>query len=484
MTSDDRDTGTRPAPGGPDPADRIRGFLEDSRPDLLAQLGEWVRIPSVAGSERDPALARSAHWLAGALRDLGFPRAEVWQAGDSPAVFAEWITDPAAPTVLVYSHHDVRAVKEQNWDETAPFEPVQRDGRLYGRGASDAKGQIVAHLWGLRAHLQGRDAPAVNLRFLVEGEEELGSPSLAALLEERAGELGADLVVFSDTLLWRADAPALCTSVRGMISAHIEVFGPLKDIHSGAASGPAPNPALELARLVGSLLDEEGRIALPRFYDDVAPVREDRRRELAELPFDEGDWVRRSHTRAVTGERGYTVLERLWLRPSAEVISLIAGDPIGPTRAAIPAVAAADISVRFVAGQRPDRIAEQIRGWVSAGLPDSVEVEVQVAEETAQLPYETPPGPWLDALDSAMRRGFHSPSVGRMGNAGGGPAELLAREVGAPVLFFGTGLIEDDWHDSDESVRIVTLIDGAATIAHLWDELSRALAEQREEKPD
>jgi acetylornithine deacetylase/succinyl-diaminopimelate desuccinylase-like protein len=457
----------------------VHAFLAENSERLIAQLAEWVRVPSVADAERDPDLRRSAAWLAGAFRDVGFPRVEIWWAGGSPAVFAEWAVSPEAPTVLVYSHHDVRAVKAENWSETAPFEPVVRAGRLYGRGASDAKGQILAHLWGLRAHLSDRLAPDVNLKFLVEGEEELGSPSLADLLEEKAADVAADLVVFTDTLLWREDHAAICTSVRGMISAHIEVHGTVKDIHSGATSGSAPNSALELARLLGSLLDSSGEIALPGFYDDVSPMREERRRELAALPFDEGDWLTRSHTRKVTGESGYTVLEQLWLRPAAEVISMIAGDPIGPTRASIPAVAAADISIRTVPGQRGDRVAEQIRRWVAQTLPDTVEVVVEVAEETAQQPYETPPGPALDALDAAMRRGFRVPSVGRMGNAGGGPAELLARTLQAPVVFFGTGLIEDDWHDSDESVRLATLLDGAATIAFLWEELPAALASQR-----
>ncbi|WP_307807113.1 M20/M25/M40 family metallo-hydrolase [Naasia sp. SYSU D00057] len=470
----DDETDRAAGPASPDD-DRVHAFLAEHADRLVAQLAEWVRIPSVAGSDRDTALVQSANWLAGALRDLGFPRVEVWKAGDSPAVFAEWISSPAAPTVLVYSHHDVRAVKGQNWSETEPFEPVVRGGRMYGRGTSDAKGQILAHLWGLRAHLASRPAPAVNLRFLVEGEEELGSPSLAALLEEKREELAADVVVFSDTLLWREDHPAICTSVRGMISASIEVRGPRKDIHSGAASGSAPNPALELARLLGSLVDEEGRIALPGFYDDVPPPLEERRRELAALPFDEEDWLTRSHTRSVGGEPGWTVLERLWLRPSTEVISMIAGDPIGATRAAIPAVASADISVRTVPGQRGERVAEQIRRWVDDGLPDRVEYTVAVAEETAQQPYETPAGPAVAALDRAMRRGFRTPWVGRMGNAGGGPAELLARTLDAPVVFFGTGLIEDDWHDSDESVRLATLADGAATLAFLWEELRAAI---------
>ena len=456
----------------------VHAFLAEHLPHLVAELSEWVRIPSVAGSERDPALMHSAHWPAGTLTDLGFPRVELWMAGESPAVFAEWIVDPAAPTVLVYSHHDVRAVKPQNWDETEPFEPVVRRGRLYGRGASDAKGQVLAHLWGLRAHLLGRDAPAVNLRFLVEGEEELGSPMLSTLVEEHAEDLAADLVVFSDTTLWRADHPAACTSVRGMISASIEVHGPTKDIHSGAASGSVPNSAVELAKLLAALLDEDGRIALPDFYDDVSPIEEERRRELEDLPFTQEDWLTRSHSRAIAGETGFTVLEQLWERPSVEVTAMISGDPIGPSRAAIPAVANASLSFRIVEHQRPERVADQIRRWVHATLPDTVEVVVEVSEESAQLPYRTPPGPALDALDAAMRRGFRVPEVGRMGNAGGGPAELLARTAEAPVVFFGTGLIEDDWHDSDESVHLATLLDGAATMAFYWESLPAALADR------
>ena len=391
-------------------------------------------------------------------------------------MFAEWLVDPAAPTVLIYSHHDVRAVKPENWSETAPFEPVARGGRLYGRGASDAKGQVMAHLWGIRAHLLHRDAPAVNLKVIVEGEEEPGSPGFADLVEEHSDDLAADLVVFSDTTLWKQGAPAVCTSVRGMVGVHIEVHGPVKDIHSGAASGSAPNSAIELAKLIGSLLDESGRIALPGFYDDVPPLSEERRRELAALPFTEEDWLTRSHTRAVAGEEGYTVLEQLWARPSVEVIAMIAGDPIRPTRAAIPAVAAADLSFRTVPGQVAGHIADQVRQWVDANLTDAVEAVVEVSESTAQVPYVTPPGPALDALDAAMRRGFRVTEVGRMGNAGGGPAELLARRLEAPVVFFGTGYIEDDWHDSDESVHLATLLDGAATMAFFWETIGDALA--------
>ena len=454
---------------------QIHTFLRGHRDDIVDELIGWARLRSVAGvPEHEPELTRSANWLAAALRSTGFPTVEVWPVEGAPAVYAEWCAAPGAPTVLIYSHHDVRAAKDEFWDETAPFEPVVRDGRVYGRGTSDAKGQMLSHLWGIRAHLAATDrsAPAVNLRVIVEGEEEAGSAHLAELIEKNRDRLAADLVVFSDTLTWRADHPAVCTSIRGMVMAELEVYGPRRDVHSGAASGPAPNAAVELSRLLGALHDDKGRLTLPEFYDEVSEPSERRRAELAALPFTEQDWLERSETRSVTGEAGYTVLEKLWTRPAAEVISMVAGDPVGVTRSAIPAVASATISIRTVSGQRCDDVAEQLKRWVADTISDAVDYQLTVAEETMQEPYETPQDlPALDALAAAVEDGFGVPA-GRMGNAGGGPAELLARELDIPVLFFGVGLPEDRWHDSDERVSIDMLVNGAATLAYLWQRLA------------
>jgi acetylornithine deacetylase/succinyl-diaminopimelate desuccinylase-like protein len=453
----------------------VHGYVADHLDELVDHLIGWVRLRSVAGlTEHDPDLRRSANWLAGVLRDTGFPTTELWDTEGAPAVYAEWCEAPGAPTVLVYSHHDVRAAKDDHWEETPPFEPAERDGYLYGRGASDAKGQVLTHVWGVRAHLAatGREAPAVNLKVLVEGEEETGSAKLAGIVDENRERLAADLVVFSDTLTWRADHPAVCTSVRGMVGAQLEVFGPLRDVHSGAVSGPAPNPALDLAALLGALHDDKGRITLPGFYDEVTEPSARRRAELAALPFTEEDWLARSETRAVGGEAGYTVLERLWTRPAVEVISLLAGDPVGASRAAIPSVATANLSFRTVPGQRAAVVADQLRRWVADRLDGRVEYELTITQETAQEPYETPADlPALEALAAAMADGFGK-TPGRMGNAGGGPADLLASALGIPLVFFGVGLPEDRWHDSDERVSIDMLLRGAASLAHFWQRLA------------
>jgi acetylornithine deacetylase/succinyl-diaminopimelate desuccinylase-like protein len=448
--------------------------LDAHRGQILDELIGWARIRSVAGlPEHEIDLRRSANWLAGALRGTGFPVTEVWGPPDAPAVYAEWCAAPGAPTVLVYSHHDVRAAKDEEWEETPPFEPTLRDGRLYGRGTSDAKGQVLAHLWGVRTHLAvtGRDAPAVNLKFLVEGEEEAGSGHLADLIEEHRERLDADLVVFSDTMLWRADHPAVCTSVRGMVMAKLRVFGPLRDIHAGAVSGPAPNPILALGSLLGELLDDKGRITLPGFYDDVSEPSESVRAAYAALPFTEDDWLRRSESRTIAGEQGYTVLEQLWARPAVEVISIIGGDPVGVPRGAVPAEATAGLSFRIVPDQTASAVADQLRSWVAANISDAVEYELTVSAETGQDPYRIADDhPAVRILADAMEDGFGAPA-GRMGNAGGGPTELLGGTLDAPVIMFGTGLPEDRWHDSDERISVDVLLAGAATLASLWSRL-------------
>jgi len=476
----DTDAGGRAKETADDDGRALHAYVHSRRGEIERQLAEWIRIPGVLGEPgKRQDLVHSAHWLAGAFRELGFPGVEVLPTGDSCAIYAEWCAAPGMPTVLVYSHHDVRSAKPENWEQTAPFEPVVREQRMYGRGSSDAKGQILAHLEGLRAHLRARartdgepSTPGVNLKFLIEGEEEGGSPHLAQLLEQQGERFAADVVLFTDTLLWREDFPARCVSLRGMLSVKLEVFGPERDVHSGAVSGIAPNPVFELSRLLAQLHDSSGRIAVPGFYDDAEPPPEDLRRAFAALPYSDEDFLRRSEIGAITGEEGYTVLERLWLRPAVEVTAMIAGDPLGVSRAAVPSVATADLSFRTVPGQRVEQVARQVGQWVEATIGGAFRHTVTPDLDTAQEPYRTPDHPAVGILEQAMARGFRTETVGRMGNAGGGPATLLSGSLQAPVLFFGTGLVEDHWHDSDESVSLEVLHNGAVTLACFWDGLA------------
>ncbi|MDW4572964.1 M20/M25/M40 family metallo-hydrolase [Microbacterium sp. M3] len=454
-----------------EPVDR---FLATHADELRDQLASWVAIPSIAGDpDRTADVQRSAQWIASELRTLG-ATTQLVPMKEGVAVIGELRAADDRPTVLVYSHHDVRRADPANWEVTDPFVACERDGRLYGRGASDAKGQVIAHLWGLRAHLAVRQGarPAVNLVFLIDGSEERGSPGFAELIEQHADALACDLIVFSDTVQWRSGEPVVVTSMRGTITASLLVEGPHRDVHSGLVSGTAPNPAHMLAEIVAALHDDDGRVAVPGFYDGVEPLSDERRRVFAELSGTEDSWARRTETRTTTGERGYTALERLWARPSLEVLSLAAGDTGSVTRSVILAVATASISIRTVPQQDMHAVAVRLRRFVAEHMPPTVEYELTVDEYLAQPAYVTPEGTALRGLEQATARAHGTTSVNRMGNAGGGPADVLSRALRADVLFLGTGLPEDHWHADDESVDLATLRRGAATIAHLWDELA------------
>ncbi|MFD8523228.1 dipeptidase [Streptomyces capillispiralis] len=452
----------------------VRTYIEQHRGAFLDDLAEWLRIPSVSAQpDHAPDVRRSADWLAAKLKETGFPTAEVWQTPGAPAVYAEWPSaDPGAPTVLVYGHHDVQpAAREDGWD-SEPFEPVVRDNRLYARGAADDKGQVFFHTLGVRAHLAttGRTTPAVHLKLLIEGEEESGSPHFRALVEQHADRLAADTVIVSDTGMWSEDTPTVCTGMRGLAECEIRLYGPGQDIHSGSFGGAVPNPATAVARLVAALHDEHARVAVPGFYDGVVELT-DRERELfAELPFDESQWLRTARSRGTWGEAGYSTLERVWARPTAEVNG-IGGGYQGPgSKTIVPSSAMVKLSFRLVAGQDPEHVAEAVRDWVPGQLPDGIRHEIVFSPATR--PCLTPlDHPALRSVVRAMGRAFDAP-VRFTREGGSGPAADLQDVLGAPVLFLGISVPSDGWHAPNEKVELDLLLKGVETSAHLWGDLA------------
>ena len=309
----------------------VPGYVEANARAFIDDLKQWLAIPSIsADPDRHADVRRSAEWLAGHLHSAGFPVAEVWETGGLPATFAEWpAADPAAPTVLVYGHHDVQPVEPlQEWD-SPPFEPAERDGLLLGRGASDDKGQVLIHSLGVRAALaasSGATAPPVTVKLIVEGEEESGSEHFADLLRRERERLACDVIVISDTTMWAADVPSMCTGMRGLLPVEVALTGPVRDLHSGSFGGGVPNPLHAMASLLAGLHDEQGRVTLPRFYDRVLPLSETERDLLARLPFDEKHWLAEAgESGAARGEQGFSTLERIWARPTAEVNGMWGG---------------------------------------------------------------------------------------------------------------------------------------------------------------
>ncbi len=290
---------------------------------------------------------------------MAFPVTEVWETGGLPAVYAHWpAADPAAPRVLVYGHHDVQPAELGDGWDYEPFQPLERDGRIFGRGASDDKGQVLFHVLGVRAALaSGAQAPPVTLTLLIEGEEESGSPNFARLLADRAAQLSPDVIVISDTTMWAAGTPSICTGMRGLAEAQVSVEGPDRDLHSGSFGGGVPNPAHVLARLLAGLHDADGRVTLPRFYDDVVPLSEPERELLARPLFDEQAWLRDAGMSPMAyGEAGFSTLERIWARPTAEVNGLWGGHTGAGGKTIVPRSAHAKLSFRLVADQEPAKV--------------------------------------------------------------------------------------------------------------------------------
>ncbi|MGS2590280.1 dipeptidase [Streptomyces hebeiensis] len=455
----------------------VHTYIQAHRGTFLDDLAEWLRIPSVSAQpDHDADVRRSADWLAAKLKETGFPVTEIWDTPGAPAVFAEWPSaDPDAPTVLVYGHHDVQpAARADGW-LTDPFEPVVRDGRIYARGAADDKGQVFFHTLGVRAHLAatGRTTPAVHLKLLVEGEEESGSPHFRALTERYAHRLATDAVIVSDTGMWSEDTPTVCTGMRGLVECEIDLRGPDRDIHSGSFGGAVPNPATVAARLAAALHDEDERVTVPGFYDGVADLSAAERSLIAELPFDESEWLRTAKSHATLGEAGYSTLERVWARPTAEVNG-IGGGYQGPGgKTVIPSSAVLKLSFRLVAGQRPESVERSVREWAEARVPAGIRHEITFAGATR--PCLTPlDHPALQSVARSMGRAFGRP-VGFTREGGSGPAADLQDVLGAPVLFLGISVPSDGWHAPNEKVDVDLLLKGVETTAYLWGDLATAL---------
>ncbi|MEV8399990.1 dipeptidase [Streptomyces niveus] len=463
----------------PDSAVRThtRDYIRSHRAAFLDDLAEWLRIPSVSAQpEHDADVRRSADWLAASLRETGFPVTEIWETPGAPAVFAEWPSDdPGAPVVLVYGHHDVQpAAREDGW-RTDPFEPVVQDGRLYARGAADDKGQVFFHTLGVRAHLAatGRTTPAVHLKLLVEGEEESGSPHFRALVEQRAARLAADAVIVSDTGMWSEDTPTVCTGMRGLAECEIELYGPDQDIHSGSFGGAVPNPATVAARLVAALHDEHERVTVPGFYDGITPLTDTERALIAELPFDEDAWLRTAKSHGTLGEAGYSTLERVWARPTAEVNGMGGGYQGPGGKTIIPSSARLKLSFRLVAGQELDRIERAVADWIDTRIPAGIRHKTTFAAGTR--PCLTPlDHPALQSVARAMGSAFDQ-KIRFTREGGSGPAADLQDVLGVPVLFLGISVPSDGWHAPDEKVEIDLLMKGVETTAYLWSDLAAAL---------
>ncbi|MFL6054167.1 MAG: dipeptidase [Actinoallomurus sp.] len=457
----------------------VRAYIDANASGFFDALKEWLAIPSISGDpERRDDVRRSAEWLAEHLRDTGFPTVEIWETGGLPAVFAEWpAEDPAAPEVVVYGHHDVQPVEPLDEWETTPFSPIEKGGQLIARGASDDKGQVFFHTLGLKANLAagGRTAPPVTIKMLIEGEEESGSPHFADLLRAKKDRLACDAIVISDTSMWSADVPSMCTGMRGLTEAEVSLYGPTIDLHSGSFGGAVPNPLHAMTALLAGLHDERGRVTLDGFYDGIVELTEEERALFAKLPFDEEEWLATAGgCSAAVGEEGFTTLERIWARPTAEINGMWGGHTGPGGKTIVPREAHAKLSFRLVAGQDPLRVQDAVRKYVAEHTPPGIRAEVRIPGPGVRPCFSPIDSPGVLAAKRAMEKAFGT-EVLFTREGGSGPEADLADILEAPLVFVAVGLDDDRIHAPNEKVEMPLLLKGAEAAAYLWDEFAAGL---------
>ncbi len=442
---------------------KVHEYIGVNKDRFLGELFELLRIPSIsAQSEHKPDMKRCAEWLAAALVKSGADRADVMPTEGNPVVYAEKIVDPAAKTVLVYGHYDVMPVDPREEWRTEPFEPTIADGRIWGRGADDDKGQLFMHAKAFEA-MCATDSLPCNVKFMLEGEEEIGSPSLYKFCADNKELLAADIILVSDTSMISMDTPSITCGLRGLTYMEVEVTGPNKDLHSGLFGGAVANPANVLTRLVASLVDDKGRVTIPGFYDDVRELTPAEREAFNEAPFDLDEYKKSLDVGDVEGEEGYTTIERTGVRPSLDVNGIWGGYIEEGTKTVIPSKASAKISMRLVPNQDFEKIAELFERHFRAIAPASVKVDVRFLHGGA--PYVAPTD--MPAYKAAERAIVDTFGKKPLPFYSGGSIPIISgfeRILGIKSLLIGFGLAEDAIHSPNESYGLDQFFKGVETI--------------------
>jgi acetylornithine deacetylase/succinyl-diaminopimelate desuccinylase-like protein len=451
----------------------IHSYIDSNKKRFQEELFEFLRIPSVsARSEHNKDTARAADWIAERTRELGMT-VKVHSTKGHPIVVAESRNGAAAPTVLIYGHYDVQPVEPLDLWKSPPFEPVVRDGKIYGRGSVDDKGQLYLHVKAAEAHMKAAGKLPVNLVMVFEGEEEVGSENLLPFINAHARELACDAVIISDTAMLSAETPSLDASLRGMTYCEIHVDGPAHDLHSGTYGGAVVNPATALARIIASFHDEHWHAQIDGFYDDVDHAL-DFRQQLQKLPWDDEEFRAEAGSKSLAGEGGFSTLERLLVRPTVEVNGVLSGYTGEGSKTVLPAHAMAKVSCRLVPNQDPQKIAELFRKHVERVAPEGVTVRVDYLH--GGKPWRANvKGPLYEAAAAAVEQAFGKKPV-YAGSGGSIPiVPEFERILHAPALLMGFGLPGENAHAPNEWMGVAAFEKGLHACAQLLTELATRL---------
>ncbi len=449
-------------------------FVRENQDRLLEELKTFLKIPSISTlPEHKGDVDRAARFVADSLGTAGMENIEIIPTAGHPLVYADWMHAPGKPTVLCYGHYDVQPPDPLDLWVTPPFEPTLRDGNLYARGSADDKGQMYMHIKAVETLRAVNGTLPVNVKFLIEGEEEVGGESIAKYVAENPQKLKADVALVSDTALYAEGIPTLCIGLRGLIYMEVTATGPMRDLHSGLYGGAAPNAVFGLIELLSKAKNAGGVIKIPGIYDDVEPPAPAEKESWEKLPFREKDFLKKEvGSTRLTGETKYSVLERIWARPTLEVHGIAGGFTSVGAKTVIPAKATAKVSIRLVPRQDPEKVVAAFRKFVEKNTPKGIRTEVKVLSASPAV-MVNPDHPAIQIAAKAFSDILQNPTVFIRS---GGSIPIVgdfATHLKIPTILMGFGLPDDGLHSPNEKYKVENYYKGIMTIAHFFDEYGR-----------
>jgi acetylornithine deacetylase/succinyl-diaminopimelate desuccinylase-like protein len=447
-------------------------FIHTNRDRYIKELTDYLAIPSISAlPEHKADVRRCAEWTADEMRRVGLENVRVIDTPGHPVVYGDWLHASGAPTILFYGHYDVQPVDPVDLWTSPPFQATVRDGEIFARGAADDKGQVFMHLKAIEAHLKNGGTLPVNIKLIIEGEEEVGSANLDNFIRANKSLLGADVVVISDSAMFDRGVPSICYSLRGLVYCQIDLRGTKSDLHSGVFGGAVVNPNMALAQILAQMKDRGGRIKVPTFYDDVRPLSDAEREAWKKLPFNEKKYRKDLGAPKLFGESGYSTLERVWARPTLEVNGMLGGFTGEGAKTVIPAVSMAKVSMRLVPDQDPDKIAKAFEDYVRKVAPKSV--EVTVTRLHGAKPWLTEyDSPYVQAAGRAIEKGFGRPPVFCREGGSIPVVSTFQAELNLPSVLFGVGLPDENAHAPNEKLDLDNFHNGVVASAILYGEIS------------
>jgi acetylornithine deacetylase/succinyl-diaminopimelate desuccinylase-like protein len=452
--------------------DNVIDFINVNRERYLEELKAFLAIPSISALPQHAGdVKRCAEWCADEMRRIGLQNVRLLDTPGNPVVYGDWLGAPGTPTILFYGHYDVQPVDPLELWESPPFEASIRDGEIYARGSADDKGQVFMHFKAVEAHMKQNGRLPLNIKFILEGEEEVGSAHLDDFIRTHKDDLRADVVVISDSGMFARGVPSICYGLRGLVYFQIDLRGSSTDLHSGSFGGAVANPAFVLAQVIAQMKDRGGRIKIPGFYDDVVALQDAERQEWVSLPYNERKYKKDFGIPKLFGESGYTTLERTWARPTFEVNGLLSGFTGEGAKTVLPAVAMAKVSMRLVPNQDPDKIATLFEAYVRKITPKTV--ELKVTRMHGGKPWMTAyDNPFVQAAGRAIERGFGKKPVFTREGGSIPVVSTFQEELGLPSVLFGVGLPDENAHAPNEKLDVANFHGGIIASAILYEEVA------------